>query len=111
LLIAPACSKKAFKPGVTYEVTVITPGAGGQVAPQGSATRVEGVIVGHVQEVPLDGRTVSLAVRKTEYGRATFDVSFPDQVAQMVRVKTGETKEVLPEGQKSGLRIAVQECR
>ena len=111
LLVAPACSKKTFKPGVTYDVTVITRGAGGQLTPQGPATRVEGVVVGHAQEIALDGRTVSLAVRKTEYEKATFDVTFPDQATQMVRIKTGESKDVLPEGQKSGLRIAVQECR
>ncbi len=63
------------------------------------------------QDIRHDGRTLSLQVRKTEFGRATFQVTFPDKNVQQVKVKAGETKDVLPEGQDIGVRIAVQECR
>jgi hypothetical protein len=50
-------------------------------------------------------------VRKTEHEKATFDITFPDKTIQMVRVNSGQTKDVLPKGQKIGVRIEVQECR
>jgi hypothetical protein len=64
-----------------------------------------------VREIGSDGTVLTLAVRKTEHERATFEVTFPDKTSEIVRVKTGETKDVLPKGQKVGVRIEVRECR
>jgi hypothetical protein len=111
LVAAAGCSSKELKPGVTYEVSIITAGADGKAAPQGPATRVESVVVGHVQEIAHEGHTLSLAVRKTEFEKATFDVTFADQATERVRIEAGKTKDVLPASQKLGVRIAVQQCR
>jgi hypothetical protein len=110
-LVAAGCSSKEIRPGVTYAVSIITLGPDGQAAPQGPATRVESVVVGHVQEISHEGQTLSLTVRKTEYEKATFDVTFADQAMETVRIKAGQTTDVLPATQKVGVRIAVQQCR
>jgi hypothetical protein len=110
LLAQVGCAKEA-RPGVTYSVTALSRGSKGQVAPQGPPTHVETAVVQQVQEIHHDRATLSLLVRKTEYGRATFDVTFPDKTTQRIRVKTGQTQDVLPEGQTLGLRIEVHECR
>jgi hypothetical protein len=107
--VAAGCSKPP-RPGVTYDVSLLTPG-GGAAAPLGPPTRVASAVVQHVQELTHEGDTLVVMVRKTEYGRATFDVTFPDKAVQMVRVKVGETRDVLPPGQKIGVRLAVLECR
>jgi hypothetical protein len=110
-LVGSGCSgKRAAKPGVTYDLSVLTRDGDGKVTPQGTPTHVESAVVQNVQEVPHEGRTLSVLVRKTEYEKATFDVTFPDRATQMVKVKKGETRDVLPEGQAVGVRIAVQEC-
>jgi hypothetical protein len=111
VLAAAGCSGKELKPGVTYETTVLTRGANGKAEPQGPATRVESVVVGHTQDITHDGHTLVLTVRKTEYERATFDAAFPDKAHEMVRVKKGESKDLLPQGQALGVRIRVEECR
>jgi hypothetical protein len=111
LVLAAGCSGKELKPGVTYETTVLTRGENGKAVPQGPATRVESVVVGHTQEIIHDGRTLVLTVRKTEHERATFDAAFPDKAHEMVRIKQGESKDLLPEGQAFGVRVTVRECR
>jgi hypothetical protein len=110
LAVHVGCSKPVPRPGVTGSVTVITPGKDGKPVPQEPATQLQSVATQQVREITHDGSTVSLLVRKTEYGRATFDVTFADKKTEMVRVKVGETKDVLPAGEKLGVRIQVQEC-
>jgi len=92
-------------------VSVIARGNDGKATPQAPPMRVESAAVKDVKEITHEGRTLSLFVHKTEYERATFDVSFPDKTTQMVRVKTGETRDVMPEAQNIGVRIEVHECR
>jgi hypothetical protein len=108
---AAGCSNQKLKPGVTYEATVIARGDDGRPTPQGQPIRVESVLVQDTREIALEGGAVSLLVRKTEHEKATFDVTFPDNTSQMVRIKTGESKDVLPKGQKTGIRIEVIDCR
>ncbi len=110
LLVTTGCSRPAPKPGVTYQVSVLTLESNGRLVPQGAPTRVESATVQHTQELTHNGQSLALLVRKTEYGRATFDVTFPDKEVQMVRVKTGETKDVLRAEHGIGLRIEVQDC-
>ncbi len=110
LLVAAGCAN-APRPGVTGSVTVITRGNDGKAAPQGEATRFEAAVVNTTRELSHEGQTLSLLVRKTEYGKGTFEVTFPDKSTQRVRVSAGETRDVLPEGQAVGLRIELQEAR
>jgi hypothetical protein len=106
LLLVPAgCSKKEVRPSVTYDVSVITKGNDGKATPQGSVTRVESAGVEAVQVLTHEGHTLSLVVRKTQYAKATFDITFPDNATQRVQVKVGEPKDILPRGQKIGVRI------
>jgi electron transfer flavoprotein alpha subunit len=106
-LLLPAGCSKAVKPGATYNVWILAKGSDGKAAPQGSATRVESAAVQNVQEISKEGQTLSLVVRKTQYGKATFDIIFPDKTTQRVQVKAGEPKDILPNGQKVGVRIEV----
>ena len=108
LLVQAGCTREA-RPGVTYNVSIITRGSDGKVTPQGSVTRVESAGVEAVQAIPYEGQTLSLAVRKTQYGKATFDLTFPNQAVQRVQVKVGEPKDILPRGQKVGVRIELRE--
>jgi hypothetical protein len=103
------CSKEV-KPGVTCEVFFLAKGDDGTVSTRGPATRIESATVHHVQEIAHEGQALSLLVRKTEYGKAMFEITFPDNETQRVRIEVGETRDVLPKGQKIGLRIAVQDC-
>jgi hypothetical protein len=109
LVLVPASCKKPARPGVTYAVTVISTGKDGKATPQGEATRVESALVESEQAVAHEGHTFLLVVRKTQYGKATFDITFPDKTVQRTQVKAGEPKEVLPRGQKNGVRIEVLE--
>jgi hypothetical protein len=109
-LALAGCPEKP-KPGVTGNVSVITRGSDGKAVPQGPATRLESAPVNTVREVRHEGQTLSLLVRKTEYEKGTFEVTFPDGTTQRARVSAGETKDVLPEGQAVGLRIELQESR
>jgi hypothetical protein len=108
LIVYAGCGKGG-RPGVTYNVSVVTKGQDGRAAPQGPATRVESAVVGAAQELTYEGDTLSLVVRKTQYGKATFDVTFPNKAVQRLQVKVGEPKDVLPGGQKVGVRIELQE--
>jgi hypothetical protein len=108
----PGCFKPAPPPpGVTYNVSAVIRGADGRPKPQGEATSVASAVVDDVQELGYEGGSVLVQVRKTEYGKAIFEVTFPDKSRQRVAVKAGESAVVLPTGQKLGLRIEVQEAR
>lgn len=109
LVLVPVGCRKEVKPGVVYNVAIITPDKNGKATPQGSATRVESAGVGSEQEITHEGHTLSLAIRKTQYGKATFDITFPDKAIQRVQVKAGAPKDILPQGQKIGVRIEIQE--
>jgi hypothetical protein len=110
VLLFAGCSREP-KPGVTGNVTVITRGNDGKTVPQGELVRLESAPVNTVREIAHEGQTLSLLVRKTEFEKGTFDVTFPDKTTQRVQVSNGETKDVLPQGQKIGLRIDLQESR
>jgi hypothetical protein len=109
-LLAPAgCSSQKIVPGATYSLSIIAKGNDGKPAPQGPVTQVGGATVESVREISHEGQTLSVHVRKTQYGKATFEVTFPDKTTQMIQVKAGESKDVLPKGQKIGVRIELRE--
>jgi hypothetical protein len=107
----PGCFKPAPPPGVTYTVSAVIKGADGRPKPQGEATSVASAVVDDVQELGYEGGSVLVQVRKTEYGKAIFEVTFPDKSRQRVPVKAGQSAVVLPKGQKLGVRIEVKEAR
>jgi hypothetical protein len=109
LVLIPAGCPKGVRPGVTYTVAILAKGNDDKTTPQGPVTRVESVGVEYVQEIPYEGQMLSLVVRKTQYGKATFDITFPDNAVQTVQVKVGQPKDILPKGQSIGVRIEVQE--
>ena len=97
-------------PGVTYSVAPITRDGRGKVNAQEPGRNVELALVEDVQEVVQDGRTLVVQVRKTQYGKATFAITFPDHTTQLVQVKQGQSKDVLPKRQRVGVRLTVQEA-
>lgn len=107
LLLPVGCSKNTARPGATYNVWILSKGNDGKAVPQGSATYMESAAVENMQEVSNEDQRVSLVVRKTQYGKATFDIVFPDKTTQRVQVKAGEPKDILPDGQKIGVRIEI----
>lgn len=109
LLIDSGCSNKKIKPGASFTLSIIAKDKQGKLTPQGSVVQVGEAVLDSKQEIGQDGRIYSLLVRKTQYGRATFDVTFPDKTTQMIQVKAGEPKDVLPKGEKIGIRIELQE--
>jgi hypothetical protein len=108
LLINAGCSS-GIKSGAAYNVSIIARDKGGKLKPQGPIIQVGRASVTSKQELTHEGQTFSLLVRKTQYGRATFEVTFPDQNTQMFQVKAGETKDILPKQQKFGVRVELQE--
>ena len=108
LLFSGAC-ERAVRPGASYEVRVITKGADGKVTPQGKSTQIDSTAPREVQKFTHEGQTLSLLLRKTQYQRATFEVTFPDKSAKMVQVRVGQPKDVLSEDQKVGLRIELRD--
>lgn len=98
-------------PGVTYSVAAITRADRGPVSQPEPALTVESAVVDDVEEVVHGGSTLAVHVRKTQYGKATFTITFPDKSTQTVQVRKGETKDILPRGQQVGVRLAVQEAR
>jgi hypothetical protein len=109
LLLSAGCSTGP-RPGVTCTLAVIVRGDDGTIALQGPVARLESATVNTVKEISHEGKSLSLLVRKTEYGKATFDLVFSEQETLQVRIKVGETKDILPEGEQVGLRIEVQDC-
>jgi hypothetical protein len=108
-LIVPAGCTKGKKAGVSYSVSVITKGRDGKVTPQGSATQVQAAKAEGSQEISYDGQNISVAVRKTQYGKATFEITFPNKAVARTQVKVGTPRDILPRGQKVGVRIELQE--
>ena len=74
------------------------------------AISVDGAVVNDVAEVTYEGGAITVQVRKTSHGKATFAITFPDKTTQMIALKAGDSKDLLPKGQKVGLRIQVQEA-
>jgi hypothetical protein len=109
LLVLAGCSSKP-RPGVTCNVSIITQAGDGTFTPQGSVTKIESAAAGTVTEITHEGGSLSLLVRKTEYGKATLDLTFPGLEPVRVKINAGEMKNVLPNGQKIGVRIEVQDC-
>jgi hypothetical protein len=97
LFVDAGCSSKK-KPGATYNVTILARGNDGKPALQGPSQQVEGAGVESRKDITHEGQTISLLVRKTQYGRATFDVTFPDKTTQMVQVKVRPTQRHLAQG-------------
>jgi hypothetical protein len=109
LLVDTGCSNKKITPGASFTLSILAKDKAGKLTPQGSIVQVGNARVDSRQEIGQDGRTYSLLVRKTQYGRATFEVTFPDKTTQMIQVKAGEPKDIPPKGEKIGLRIELQE--
>jgi hypothetical protein len=108
-LAGVGCAGGGAVSGVSYSVCAIAKSKDGKVSPQGPATQVEAAGVGDREEVTHESTTLAVQVRKTQYAKATFEITFPDHSLHMVQVKAGETKDILPKGQKVGVRIEVQE--
>jgi hypothetical protein len=108
LLINAGCSPE-IKSGAAYNVSIIARDKGGKLEPQGPIIHVERASVTSKQQLTHEGQTFSLLVRKTQYGKATFEVTFPDHTTQMFQVKAGETKDILPKRQKFGVRVELQQ--
>jgi hypothetical protein len=106
LTFMTGCSKETAT-GVTFTVATITKGADGKVSLQEPVKKLERAMVEDGEELDNAGSKFAIIVRKTQYERATFDISFPDGSNQRVQVKAGEIKDVLPRGQKAGVRLAV----
>ncbi|HZV03463.1 MAG TPA: hypothetical protein VE999_00100 [Gemmataceae bacterium] len=108
LLTNAGCSSK-IKPGATFTLSILAKDKAGKLTPEGARVEIVGASVESKQEIEQDGQTSSLVVRKTQYGKATFEVTFPDKTTQMFQVKAGEIKDIFPRGQKFGVRIALHE--
>jgi len=109
LLIVQAGCGRGARPGVTYNASIITKGIDGQVTPQGSVTTVKSAVVEAIQKIDYEGDSISVVVRKTQYGKATFDITFPNKDTQRAQVKVGQPKDILPSEEGIGVRIEVQE--
>ncbi len=109
LLACAGCTAES-KPGVTCNVCVLAQGTDGKFIQQGSVTRIESAPVNTTTEIPFDGGSLTVLVRKTEHGKVTLDVTFPDSAMQRAKINAGETKDILSKGQKVGLRVEVQDC-
>jgi hypothetical protein len=109
-LVVAGCSNGP-KPGVTFCGFIIVKDSDGQVTLQLPGTLVVSAVANTMREITHEGRTVGVLIRKTEYGKVTLDITFPDKAVERVKIETGKTQDILPEGQSIGIRIQVQECR
>jgi hypothetical protein len=108
LILSVGCSMDSGPaPGVTYACSIVTKGAGGKVTPHDSEKRIEGAVVEATEELTYEGNTFSLQVLKTQFGKSTFEISFPDKSKKKVQVKAGEVKDSFPKGKNVGVRIEV----
>ena len=110
LIALAGCSQPAPAPGVTYSASAVTKSPDGKLKQFAPAITIDGAVVNDVAEVTYDGGAITVQVRKTSYGKATFAITFPDKTTRMVALKAGSSKDLLPKGQKVGLRIQVQEA-
>jgi hypothetical protein len=108
LLMNAGCSSEITS-GAAYNVSIIARDKAGKLQPQGPTIQVGRVSVHSKQQLEHEGQTLSLLVRKTQHGRATFEVTFPDQISQMFQVRVGETKDILPMRQKLGVRVELHQ--
>jgi hypothetical protein len=108
-IAAAGCSKGKIIPGVNYTICVLTKGNSGKVEQQDSVSRAGSAVAGDEREVGDEGSKFLVRVRKTQYGKATFEVTFPDSSIQLVQVRTGERTDILPKGKAVGVRIEVQD--
>jgi hypothetical protein len=109
-LVAAGCSRNGVPPpGVKYSVSAITKGKDGSIRQEEPEAVVGSAAATDPKEVAYEGHTILVRVRKTQYGKATFEVTFPDNSSQMVQVRSGETKDILARGQRTGVRIQVQD--
>jgi hypothetical protein len=106
LVLMTSCPK-TVKPGATFDAWILTKGSDGKMTPQGSAARVDSAAVESVHEISNGSQTLSLIVCKIQYGKATFDVIFPDKTTLRIQVKAGQPKDILPSGQAIGVRIEI----
>ena len=109
LIALAGCSQPAPAPGVTYSASAVTKRPDGKLKQFAPAITIDGAVVNDVAEVvnndpPIGGKL------KTSHGKATFAITFPDKTTQMIALKAGDSKDLLPKGQKVGLRIQVQEA-
>ena len=111
LIAVDGCMSSQPQPGVTFTLCAITKDKGGKAIPQGTPLKVDSVLVDDVEDVSSDGGAIQVLVRKTQYAKATFEVTFPNHPSQNVQVKSGEAKDIFPKGGKLGVRIEVLEAR
>jgi hypothetical protein len=112
LTTLPGCWGAGPEPGVTFTLCAVAGGNGSQISPRGEARKIEGAGVEDVAELLDPAGTITVQVRKTQYAKATFEITFPDKATQLVQVRQGESKDILPKGksQKVGVRIEVQKA-
>jgi hypothetical protein len=105
------CSGPAPQPGVTFTLCPVA-SENGKVNPRGETQKFESADVEDVEKVTDGTSTITVQVRKTQYGKATFEITIPGQPPQLVQVRKGESKDVLPRGKHSkvGVRIAVEDA-
>jgi len=96
---------------VTYIASAIVKGTDGKIEQQEeSVVQVTSALVEDGQEVVHQGNKFQLVVRKTSYGKASFEITFPDNSVHKIVIKAGEKKDILPNGKIVGVQIEVQDC-
>jgi hypothetical protein len=111
-LVGSGCSNGSGPPpGVTYSLAIIIKGKDGKVEQLEPAEVIENAQPEDLRELDCQDGRLLVHVRKTQYGKATFEVTFPTNTSQMAQIKAGETKDLVPRKAKTGVRIAVQESR
>jgi hypothetical protein len=113
VLAGAGCSGTRLEPGATFTLCPVAALKGGQADPRGEARMIKSAEVEEVAELADPDGTITVQVRKTQYGKATFEVTFSDRATQLVQVRKGESKDIFPrrKSQKVGVRIEVQEAR
>jgi hypothetical protein len=111
LFAVMGCGAPPPPPGVSFSASALSRGADGKIKQDGEAITVAIAVVNDTAEVGNPDSAVSVRVRKTEYGKAIFEITFPDQSTLTIRIKAGDAKNILPKGQKVGVRIQVRESR
>lgn len=109
VFLSSGCSSPP-KPGVTFNLTILEKAEDGNLMVKGPVEKIVSAPVRTEKTIVLPETTVSLLVRKTEYGKATFEVTYPGQEAKRVRIESGQTQEIFPEEVRFGLRIEVIDC-
>ena len=108
VVLSAGCSS-APKPGVTYTYSLLEK-KDGNIHVKSALQKVVSATVATEKTITHDGVSLSLLIKKTEFGKVTFDIRFPGMDPQRVRIVTGETKDIFPEESPWGIRIDVLEC-